>query len=347
MGPRQGEGPGGGWSGSRGRSTGRTSASSSRSPPSLSSGLGSSSLTAGVEGVALGTSSSMGADARSDRSSTVPRSSSEACSTLTSMVSLLLLGLLCFLLLERDRSLSRFLCLVSFRCLLFDALVLLSRPSPLGSRVRALSVDGPFEVDDALGAAVKPGRFSSCSLFTGWPSPFKVPRRTGSGTTAGGAATPGFKGGGAVPPLSSCPVSPPLTTVLQGSPNQAQLSSGVLQESRVCWIPANALTQAPQGTADSTRTGNQMSPGSVHSLLSRNFGKRVFMRFSSLLPGAKQHLIISIIFISFKKLDDGWPESEKGKDVDVKYIEERRRCEKISEERMNIWCRWRCDMRKK
>ena len=36
------------------------------------------------------------------------------------------------------------------------------------------------------------------------------------------------------------------------------------------------------------------------------------------------------------KLDDGWPESEKGKDVDVKYIEERRRCEKISEERMNI-----------
>ena len=37
-----------------------------------------------------------------------------------------------------------------------------------------------------------------------------------------------------------------------------------------------------------------------------------------------------------KKLDDGWPESEKGKDVDVKYIEERRRCEKISEERMNI-----------
>ena len=35
-------------------------------------------------------------------------------------------------------------------------------------------------------------------------------------------------------------------------------------------------------------------------------------------------------------LDDGWPESEKGKDVDVKYIEERRRCEKISEERMNI-----------
>ena len=37
-----------------------------------------------------------------------------------------------------------------------------------------------------------------------------------------------------------------------------------------------------------------------------------------------------------KKLDDGWPESEKGTDVDVKYIEERRRCEKISEERMNI-----------
>ena len=37
-----------------------------------------------------------------------------------------------------------------------------------------------------------------------------------------------------------------------------------------------------------------------------------------------------------KKLDDGWPESEKGKDVDVKYVEERRRCEKISEERMNI-----------
>ena len=37
-----------------------------------------------------------------------------------------------------------------------------------------------------------------------------------------------------------------------------------------------------------------------------------------------------------QKLDDGWPESEKGKDVDVKYIEERRRCEKISEERMNI-----------
>ena len=36
------------------------------------------------------------------------------------------------------------------------------------------------------------------------------------------------------------------------------------------------------------------------------------------------------------ELDDGWPESEKGKDVDVKYIEERRRCEKISEERMNI-----------
>ena len=36
------------------------------------------------------------------------------------------------------------------------------------------------------------------------------------------------------------------------------------------------------------------------------------------------------------KLDDGWPESEKGTDVDVKYIEERRRCEKISEERMNI-----------
>ena len=36
-----------------------------------------------------------------------------------------------------------------------------------------------------------------------------------------------------------------------------------------------------------------------------------------------------------KELDDGWPESEKGKDVDVKYIEERR-CEKISEERMNI-----------
>ena len=36
------------------------------------------------------------------------------------------------------------------------------------------------------------------------------------------------------------------------------------------------------------------------------------------------------------KLDDGWPESEKGKDVDVKYMEERRRCEKISEERMNI-----------
>ena len=38
-----------------------------------------------------------------------------------------------------------------------------------------------------------------------------------------------------------------------------------------------------------------------------------------------------------KKLDDGWPESEKGKDVDVKYIEERRRCEKISEERVNIY----------
>ena len=38
----------------------------------------------------------------------------------------------------------------------------------------------------------------------------------------------------------------------------------------------------------------------------------------------------------FLQLDDGWPESEKGKDVDVKYIEERRRCEKISEERMNI-----------
>ena len=37
-----------------------------------------------------------------------------------------------------------------------------------------------------------------------------------------------------------------------------------------------------------------------------------------------------------KELDDGWPESEKGTDVDVKYIEERRRCEKISEERMNI-----------
>ena len=37
-----------------------------------------------------------------------------------------------------------------------------------------------------------------------------------------------------------------------------------------------------------------------------------------------------------QELDDGWPESEKGKDVDVKYIEERRRCEKISEERMNI-----------
>ena len=36
------------------------------------------------------------------------------------------------------------------------------------------------------------------------------------------------------------------------------------------------------------------------------------------------------------KLDDGWPESEKGTDVDVKYIEERRRCEKISEERMSI-----------
>ena len=36
------------------------------------------------------------------------------------------------------------------------------------------------------------------------------------------------------------------------------------------------------------------------------------------------------------ELDDGWPESEKGTDVDVKYIEERRRCEKISEERMNI-----------
>ena len=41
----------------------------------------------------------------------------------------------------------------------------------------------------------------------------------------------------------------------------------------------------------------------------------------------KQHL---------RTLDDGWPESEKGTDVDVKYIEERRRCEKISEERMNI-----------
>ena len=39
---------------------------------------------------------------------------------------------------------------------------------------------------------------------------------------------------------------------------------------------------------------------------------------------------------NLQKLDDGWPESEKGKDVDVKYIEERRRCEKISEERMNI-----------
>ena len=38
----------------------------------------------------------------------------------------------------------------------------------------------------------------------------------------------------------------------------------------------------------------------------------------------------------FEKLDDGWPESEKGKDVDVEYIEERKRCEKISEERMNI-----------
>ena len=37
-----------------------------------------------------------------------------------------------------------------------------------------------------------------------------------------------------------------------------------------------------------------------------------------------------------KKLDDGWPESERGKDVDVKYKEERRRCEKISEERMKI-----------
>ena len=42
------------------------------------------------------------------------------------------------------------------------------------------------------------------------------------------------------------------------------------------------------------------------------------------------------VSIGLKKLDDGWPESEKGKDVDVKYIEERRRCEKISEERMNI-----------
>ena len=48
-----------------------------------------------------------------------------------------------------------------------------------------------------------------------------------------------------------------------------------------------------------------------------------------------------------KQLDDGWPESEKGTDVDVKYIAERRRCEKISEERMNIWCRWRCDVRNK
>ena len=34
-------------------------------------------------------------------------------------------------------------------------------------------------------------------------------------------------------------------------------------------------------------------------------------------------------------------------DVDVKYIEERRRCEKISEKRMKIWCRWRCDVRNK
>ena len=46
--------------------------------------------------------------------------------------------------------------------------------------------------------------------------------------------------------------------------------------------------------------------------------------------------LCSICMYALQKLDDGWPESEKGKNVDVKYIEERRRCEKISEERMNI-----------
>ena len=46
--------------------------------------------------------------------------------------------------------------------------------------------------------------------------------------------------------------------------------------------------------------------------------------------------IITVNNGAIQKLDDGWPESEKGKDVDVKYIEERRRCVKISEERMNI-----------
>ena len=59
------------------------------------------------------------------------------------------------------------------------------------------------------------------------------------------------------------------------------------------------------------------------------------------MPFKKYQLItINIIIKTLneycKKLDDGWPESEKGKDVDVKYKEERRRCEKISEERINI-----------
>ena len=61
--------------------------------------------------------------------------------------------------------------------------------------------------------------------------------------------------------------------------------------------------------------------------------------FDENYPNALERSATNICFLlslAVFQLDDGWPESEKGKDVDVKYIEERRRCEKISEERMNI-----------
>ena len=76
----------------------------------------------------------------------------------------------------------------------------------------------------------------------------------------------------------------------------------------------------------------------AEQLTSTDFFQRIHHYFNEIgaSPRMRQEFADYHAGKQARKLDDGWPESEKGKDVDVKYIEERRRCEKISEERMNI-----------